>query len=395
MLKLILTTDQPEFSVTTPDGEAVHIRFLNAPIDLSYGQLEDAATFLASDGVWCTVFMEDSSIVAVLTREYDMPIDLSLAITPGTPEDVGVSCVVQGGSLKKDADSDNLWNLRISDMELRFVLADKNSVGGVSDVHPAAQSVVSPTFSTLATGDPYQVGAYERWPEWAVSIFDYMDTTGTLHRPRPIRYGVPVISTVAVDGDWTKVTKTDYQGTTVDNMETQEKFDIEQVRTGRPAPYRRMYFLCVCDNDIIDQSPFLLVYLPSGIDTVRFVPVYIALQKYKANSKQWWCYYDFHQEDGLEYVDGYCYLSVYIPMTVVRPLPLRLRYKTTGFSSGDDGLDDPYVVQEDATADDAVSLLSVNPSEPNQITIKVGIKDAGPKYQNLPPAPINLGGCGC
>jgi hypothetical protein len=246
----------------------------------------------------------------------------------------------------------------------------------------------------LAAGDPYQVGAGDRWPEWAISVYDYKDASGTLRRPRPVRLGVPVISTVATEGDWTHNAKADYQGTSTDNLEPQEKFDIEQTRTGRAARSRRIYFLAVCDNDINDQTPSLLIHMPSGIDTVRYTPETVSLQKYKGSARQWWGYYDFHQEDGQEFVDGYCYLSVALPMSVVRPLPLRLRYKATGFSSGDSGLDDPDSLQQAAWQQDAASLLSISPATTDRV--RVGLKDAGPKYQGTPPHPVEEGGgCGC
>lgn len=178
--------------------------------------------------------------------------------------------------------------------------------------------------SAASSGGIYTVAPNERMPEFSIAVFD--DSARTA--PRPVRLGVPVISTVPVFKD---------------GLPESELLMLEE---GLGGEKRRMYFKVISSRVIPDEvEPVLRVYLPGGLDTV-LAPVEVSLFREVSDDPSrsvFHASYEFHREDTVDYVDGFAYLSVYMPMEVTAELPVSFDVTSTG-----DPIEDPYA--DDAAA---------------------------------------------
>jgi hypothetical protein len=175
-------------------------------------------------------------------------------------------------------------------------------------------TTTAPTTTSVTVIDKFYVAPNGRIPEWSIGVFD----DSSFARPRPIRLGVPVISTVPTNGPNLTVADTD------------------TIQTGVGTPSRIMYFRIVSSEAVPPAiSPQLLIYLPNGLDTVS-TPVVVPMQHVSDDTINgrtvYSASYEFHVEDAVNYVDGFTYLSVEVPLVVRRTLPLEINVGLNGTS---------------------------------------------------------------
>lgn len=162
-----------------------------------------------------------------------------------------------------------------------------------------------PEVSILSLTDTF-VTSGSRGPEFSLGIFD--DYTNGVHsRSRPIRLGVPVISTVPAYG--------------IDLSEE----DLTYFTDGKGPSYRKLFFRVVCNQELPDASVKLLIYLPNGQDTVTD-PDYVDLVKISGLgvNSVYHGEYIFYEEDTVYSVDGFAYFAVYTDIIQQFSLPLQL-----------------------------------------------------------------------
>lgn len=149
-----------------------------------------------------------------------------------------------------------------------------------------------PPVSILSLTDTFVLSG-SRGPEFSLGIFDEY-TDGVHYRPRPIRLGVPVISTVPVYGE---------------NLTEEE---LTYFNNGEGPSFKKLYFRVVCNQELPESSVKLLIYLPNGTDTVTD-PDYVDLVKISdaGQNSVYHGEYVFYVEDTVYSVDGFAYFSVY------------------------------------------------------------------------------------
>jgi len=148
-----------------------------------------------------------------------------------------------------------------------------------------------PVVSILSATDTFVIPG-SRGPEFSLGIFEYWyDSipTGT----RPIRLGVPVISTNPTDTEIPDSAKS--------------------------------FFRVVCNQELPDSSVKLLIYLPNGEDTVT-APDFINLNKISdaGQNSVYRGEYIFYKEDSIYSVDGFVYFSVYTDIVQQISLPMQI-----------------------------------------------------------------------
>ncbi|MBS1722320.1 MAG: hypothetical protein JSS66_04850 [Armatimonadetes bacterium] len=176
--------------------------------------------------------------------------------------------------------------------------------------------------AAASTEGVYTVPTGGRVPEFSIAVFDDAARTA----PRPVRLGVPVISTVPVLRAGLSESE-------------QQVLDI-----GKGLKKRTMYFKIISDVLIpVDVTPLLHVQLPEGLDTVgEPIPVEMVRQTSTHPGRSvFHSSYTFHAEDTVTYVDGFAYLSVYLPMEVETELPLGVAVTVDGSDITDPYADDP------------------------------------------------------
>jgi hypothetical protein len=145
-------------------------------------------------------------------------------------------------------------------------------------------------FQPLTVDSNVFVPLGNRGPEFSIGIFDKVWS-----HPRPIRFGVPVISTVPAHGS----------GLT---QEEQYYYDL-----GKGPKSKLIYFRVVCSQELSDDLPVkLLIYQSNGLDTIT-QPIAISLTKISVSGPSVYSgNHTFYEEDTVAYVDGYIYFTVYI-----------------------------------------------------------------------------------
>jgi len=173
-------------------------------------------------------------------------------------------------------------------------------------------------FSALNV-DPLIIDDTSFMPEFSIASFD--DSSFT--KPRPIRTGIPVISTVPA---------------LTDNTSTQE--EIDYYNNGLGPIYKTIYFRVIA-NKILETglsanqlSPKLRlkVYLPNGLDTVKsaiYKNIYFSSNDTTNNRGIYYSSHTFYTQgvqNNVEYVDGLMYVDVDISLTVQQSMSLQFDF---------------------------------------------------------------------
>lgn len=156
-------------------------------------------------------------------------------------------------------------------------------------------------------------------PEFSIGTFD--DSLYTI--PRQIRHGIPIISTVPSF-----------------TTSSSSSADIQAYNNGLGKDYRTIYFRIVC-NKVIENalspndlsSLQLKIYLPFGLDLVRppiYVPMYLVQNITSENIAIYRASYNFYKQgffNGLEYVDGFMYFDVFVPLQIQESLGIQFDFQ--------------------------------------------------------------------
>ena len=303
-----LETNRAGFDIVCQDGSRARFDFLGAPQDAFIGIVSNAVTFMAAEGVRATAYEDGGIIHLILAKEamgaatlpfaltgLDHPSETDTAIA-GTLGDSSFvasffDCSAQGG------------NIAFSGLEARVEFSQGFSTSSLS-------------FSAMAVST-WNVPAGHRAPDFSVGVFD----DAGLIKPRPLRFGIPVISTVPA----------------LDNVADQADSDL--VRLGAGAKTRTIYFRVVCNTvlepalSVGEESALvsLRISLPSrrpGADKSHAALTLVSNQTntqsvYKGS-------YLFGEEDMVQHLDGLGVVSAYMPMTIRIALPLKIQVSSTG-----------------------------------------------------------------
>jgi hypothetical protein len=159
-----------------------------------------------------------------------------------------------------------------------------------------------------------------RGPEFSLGIFDKISP---FSHPRPIRFGVPIISTVPAHGE---------------SLTNTEQIYYDK---GLGPDSKTMYFRLVCNQELdVDLPVKLLIYLPNGLDTVS-VPdsIDMTLISSPGDNSVYSGSYVFYKEDTTFTVDGFTYFSVYINTIQQISIPLKIQDQSADFTKPTDDID--------------------------------------------------------
>jgi hypothetical protein len=154
-------------------------------------------------------------------------------------------------------------------------------------------------------------------PEFSISVFDDSGFT----KPRPIRQGVPIVSTVPSFID-------------INSSSTDQNY----YELGEGPNLKTLYLRIIC-NKVMENISFnqlsamtLKVYMPNGLDTVKtaiYRPMYLVENDSTNNISIYRASHDFYVQgvfDGIEYVDGYMYCDVQVPLTITKSIPVEFDF---------------------------------------------------------------------
>lgn len=181
-----------------------------------------------------------------------------------------------------------------------------------------SDGVLAKNFISLTLANPFLIDEFSIMPEFSIGTFDDADFI----KPRPVRQGNPIISTVPAN---------------IDDNSTQD--DIEYYNRGLGPDSKTIYFKIIC-NTILetlsagDVSNFLQlkIYLPNGLDTVKtavYENMYFVSNDTVNNISVYESSFTFYKQgtfNNLEYVDGFMYLDIHCPLTVQKSIPFQFDF---------------------------------------------------------------------
>ena len=203
---------------------------------------------------------------------------------------------------------------------LLIILDKAESFIKVSELSFFANNFQATNFKSFTVSNSFLIDETSKMPEFSIGSYDDASFT----KPRPVRQGNPVISTVPSMIDTNSSTD-----------------DIDYYNSGLGPLSKTIYFKIIC-NTIIentlsagDLSPKLQlkVYLPNGLDTVK-APVYVDMFFVSSDSTNdisvYSASYTFYKQgryNNIDFVDGFMYFDVHCPLTVQKSIPFQFDFQ--------------------------------------------------------------------
>lgn len=367
-LTLETLSGEAGFKLTTASNYSVDVLFEDSPSTEYTSQTTSAIIFQASDEIKATSFISDGNVVLYLNKSTNIPMVFGVKFRYLT-------------SLTKNNENQLKININgvliyVDLKDCQIINNDANSIsvsmgGSDATIQFSTQIVSVSSLSSVSIQSVDEsrmvIPASKRIPEFIISIYDDADK----NYPRPLRFGVPVISTVP---------SLPQSGETL----YQEDKDLLELGVGTPA--RKMFFLIISDQ-LIDVSLrdnlSLEIDLPSGTDTVeQTASVKLEYVNTFDTNDVFSCEYDFHKEDTVNYVDGFAYLSVKMPLRIQRNLPLIFQVSSDGSEFHTETDSEDIITESSGGLDDAVAIVDILSAETNAVQSKLTQDSSAKKVKN-------------
>jgi len=209
-----------------------------------------------------------------------------------------------GNDIHIDVDQSGLVVIRFMSLSSELIFEEVDNTFKTSSVS---------AFTALTS--PLNISIGQRDPEFAIGVYDKF-SSNVFTRPRDIRHGNPVISTVPTHGpDMTSA-------------------ELDAINEGIGFDKRTIYFKIVSDRVVEpaivqgEKSALKLkLSLPAGLDTVKdpiSLSMYFVEHDNALNPTMsiYVASFDFHKEDTINYVDGFMLMDVYCPMIIQESMPI-------------------------------------------------------------------------
>lgn len=342
MINFQIFKNEPKFVAGFSSGESVEFTFPLAPEGNVLGFNKDAITFMCSENCNVTLHKEQDMIHAVFYNDQSYPVSVSMASTGMVKKiNENIAHITVGSSKLVLQFFDGSFLVSGSTIIMNFsnsmrieIANDAANVQSLSNVQMmVASNLIIPAghrapqffidigdnlldIKIMPTVQPTKSGIYQSLPRF------YFD------RPRPVRLGLPVISTVPSPS------------VSVASSSGLSAAEAQQLENGAGWITKTIYFLVQSTYPLHkDNHPvYLMLSLPNGVDSLA-EPVKILMDVYYAEStfyaSAWTCSYTFRVEDTVDYVDGISYIGVYTDMTVNSSLPMGVDIGSSTLGEGD------------------------------------------------------------
>ena len=301
-------------NILIDDGLAIKTKLLDVPQAGCLGLISQAVAYRIEENYHAAVFADnqiihflytqDSPKVRVINIEFDILQNTKVVgnTAYATVDDKNIEIKVYDGKINSFKNNILSINTQSIDLKIDFSLLKEFK-----------QLDLNEEFKTLTVASNIFVPIGSRGPEFSLGIFDKISP---FSHPRPIRFGVPIISTVPAYGEDLTATEQIYYN------------------KGLGPDSKTMYFRLVCNQELNADLPVkLLIYLPNGLDTVT-VPdsIDMTLISSAGQNSVYSGSYVFHKEDTTFTVDGFTYFSVYIDTIQQISIPLKIQDQAADFT---------------------------------------------------------------
>jgi hypothetical protein len=289
------------------------IKFLSAPNDFLISEENGYYHFNARKNITATSWADNDvfNIILNKTTTYTSLFSVQLNFDFITMESDSISLEVEGKSYTISFDG---CNIKLDDENILLI----SVVNPVASINVYNADVVN-NLSFKALTLPAIIDEYESVPEFSISCYDDSNFT----KPRPIRFGIPVISTVP---------------SMIDGTSTRE--EIDTYNSGKGLDLKTIYFRVFADQILetltagaASSLVSLKVYLPNGLDTIKepiYKILYFSSNDSTNNRTIYTTSHTFYSQgihNNIEYVDGLMYVDVQLNITIQQSMPIQFDFQ--------------------------------------------------------------------
>jgi hypothetical protein len=289
------------------------IKFLSAPNDFLISEENGYYHFNARKNITATSWADNDvfNIILNKTTTYTSLFSVQLNFDFITMESDSISLEVEGKSYTISFDG---CNIKLDDENILLI----SVVNPVASINVYNADVVN-NLSFKALTLPAIIDEYESVPEFSISCYDDSNFT----KPRPIRFGIPVISTVP---------------SMIDGTSTRE--EIDTYNSGKGLDLKTIHFRVFADQILetltagaASSLVSLKVYLPNGLDTIKepiYKTLYFSSNDSTNNRTIYTTSHTFYSQgihNNIEYVDGLMYVDVQLNITIQQSMPIQFDFQ--------------------------------------------------------------------
>lgn len=307
-MEIILIEENAEIKV-----DNLSIKFLSAPNDFLISEENGYYHFNARKNITATSWADNDvfNIILNKTTSYTSLFSVHLNFDFISVEQDLINLEVAD---KSYTITFNGCNIKLDDENILLV----SVVNSVASINIYNTNVISEmSFKTLTL--PSVIDEYESIPEFSISCYDDSNFT----KPRPIRFGIPVISTVP---------------SIIDGASTRE--EIDTYNSGKGLDSKTIYFRVFADQILetltagaASSLVSLKIYLPNGLDTIKepiYKTLYFSANDSTNNRTIYTTSHTFYSQgihNNIEYVDGLMYVDVQLDITIQQSMPIQFDFQ--------------------------------------------------------------------
>jgi len=289
------------------------IKFLSAPNDFLISEQNGYYNFNVRKNITATSWADNDvyNIILNKTTSYTSLFSVHLNFDFISVEQDSINLEVGNKSYTINFDG---CNIKLDDENILLVSV-VNSVASMNVYN--SNTINEMSFKALVL--PSVIDEYESIPEFSISCYDDSNFT----KPRPIRFGIPVVSTVP---------------SIIDGTSTRE--EIDTYNSGKGLDLKTIYFRVFADQiletltaGVTSSLVRLKIYLPNGLDTIK-EPIYKTLffssNDTTNNRTIYTASHTFYSQgiyNNIEYVDGLMYVDVQIDITIQQSMPIQFDFQ--------------------------------------------------------------------
>ena len=289
------------------------IKFLSAPNDFLISEQNGYYNFNVRKNITATSWADNDvyNIILNKTTSYTSLFSVHLNFDFISVEQDSINLEVGNKSYTINFDG---CNIKLDDENILLVSV-VNSVASMNVYN--SDTINEMSFKALVL--PSIIDEYESVPEFSISCYDDSNFT----KPRPIRFGIPVVSTVP---------------SIIDGTSTRE--EIDTYNSGKGLDLKTIYFRVFADQILetltvgaASSLVRLKIYLPNGLDTIK-EPIYKTLffsSNDAINNRTIYTashtFYSQGIHNNIEYVDGLMYVDVQMDITIQQSMPIQFDFQ--------------------------------------------------------------------
>lgn len=289
------------------------VKFLSAPNNFLTSQENGYYHFNARKNIPATAWADDDvfNIILNKTTTYTSLFSVHLNFDFITTDNNQINIDVADKSYTLVFDG---CNVKLDDENILLISVNE-SVASISIYNSNKINSLSFSAQTL----PSVIDEYESIPEFSISCYD--DSLYT--KPRPIRFGIPIISTVP---------------SLIDISSTRE--EIDTYNSGKGLESKTIYFRVFADQiletlgvGVASSLVRLKIYLPNGLDTIKepiYKTLYFSSNDSTNNRTVYTTSHTFYSQgihNNIEYVDGLMYVDVQLDITIQQSMPIQFDFQ--------------------------------------------------------------------